>query len=353
MELQVIEKTLITEPIKDLFTQVEANVDTFEIILPKMYGKIDLSGFNFKMRGASAKDTIAEQVLVTSVIGDSIVILWTVTSDFTAVEGKLSLELVGVDSNGDEIIKFTSDDIVIKRGLAGNYAPPAGAIEQALAQMQIAIAKATAEADRAGTYVGKSAYEIWLSEGNSGTVMDFLASLKGENGADGLGLKLLGSFDTLTALQSAYPDGGSLNGGFMVGNEYYYWNIITSSWSDGGSLRGAKGDKGDTGARGDNGKAAIITDKIASSAIIAVTDNTEYQYSTLNFLSVSFPCSDFSAFICFSSGATATAVNFPTGTKFIGDDVIEGVFSPIANKRYSLGLWFDGINNTVVAGGYQ
>ena len=33
---------------------------------------------------------------------------------------------------------------------------------------------------------GESAYEIWLAEGNVGTVLDFLESLKGEKGEDGL-----------------------------------------------------------------------------------------------------------------------------------------------------------------------
>lgn len=32
---------------------------------------------------------------------------------------------------------------------------------------------------------GKSAYEIWLSAGNTGTLNDFLASLKGEQGSTG------------------------------------------------------------------------------------------------------------------------------------------------------------------------
>lgn len=32
---------------------------------------------------------------------------------------------------------------------------------------------------------GKSAYEIWLSAGNTGTLEDFLASLKGEKGSTG------------------------------------------------------------------------------------------------------------------------------------------------------------------------
>ena len=33
---------------------------------------------------------------------------------------------------------------------------------------------------------GESAYEIWISEGNSGTVQQFLESLKGDKVDDGL-----------------------------------------------------------------------------------------------------------------------------------------------------------------------
>lgn len=36
-----------------------------------------------------------------------------------------------------------------------------------------------------GRVEGKSAYEVWIDEGNSGTEQDFLDSLKGENGQDG------------------------------------------------------------------------------------------------------------------------------------------------------------------------
>ena len=47
---------------------------------------------------------------------------------------------------------------------------------------------------------GESAYEIWLAEGNVGTVLDFLESLKGEKGEDGLSAfqiwKDLGNEDT-------------------------------------------------------------------------------------------------------------------------------------------------------------
>lgn len=353
MELKVIGKRLVTEPIMHALTQGEAKVDTFEITLPKMYNVIDLSAFSFKMRGASAKDTIAEQVLVTSVVGDNIILKWTVTSDFTAVDGALSLELVGVNLDGDEIIKLTSSDIYIKGNLIGSYSPPASLIEQALSQMQLLVAQAISEADRASLYVGKSAYEVWLSEGNSGTVAEFLTSLKGTPGADGMGLKILGAYENLTALQTAFPDGSTLNGGFMVLGEYHYWDTITSSWASAGSLQGARGEKGDPGAKGDSGKALITADTTATTVILSLADNTEYQYSTLTSLTAIFPSSAYSSFISFSSGAIATLINFPAGTKFLGCDVLDGVFSPVANKRYSLGLWFDGVNNTVVVGGYE
>ena len=36
-----------------------------------------------------------------------------------------------------------------------------------------------------GRIVGKSDYELWLDEGNTGSIEDFLASLVGKDGANG------------------------------------------------------------------------------------------------------------------------------------------------------------------------
>ena len=56
---------------------------------------------------------------------------------------------------------------------------------------------------------GKSAYQLWLDQGNTGTVQDFVNSLRGENGSNGVGIA---SVET-NAL------------GELVLNEIYY-NII-------------------------------------------------------------------------------------------------------------------------------
>ena len=352
MELQVAGKKLITEPIKNTLVQGENNVDIFNIVLPKMHGDINLSDFSFKIRGTTPKNTLAEQLLPVAMEEDRICLRWAVSKDFTALEGALRLELIGVGLNGDEIIKFTSGDITVQADVTGEYAPPADLLEQTLAQMQVLASKAASEADRASRYVGKSAYDLWLEEGNTGSAEDFLRSLKGENG---LGLKILGTFNSVSELTASYPDGGALNGGFMCRSEYYYWDTLQNVWKSAGSLQGAKGDKGDRGnqgEKGDTGKMTVVTNLTESFVNLTVQDNTEYQYGTLTSLSLLFPAGSFGAVVCFSSGSLAPAVSFPAGTKFLGCDVTEGVFAPVANRRYQLGIWFDGLYTTVVAGGF-
>lgn len=155
---------------------------------------------------------------------------------------------------------------------------------------------------------GDSAYEIWLKQGNEGTVEDYLLSLKGEAGPQGeqgeigpvgpdgpdgpdgrsieyiwdgtkLGirlegeteyqyvdlrgakgdkgdpgtsLKILGNYDTLEELKLAYPDGSNLDGGFMIGVNYYYWGI--DGWTNAGPLQGPQGEQGEQGPQGEVGK---------------------------------------------------------------------------------------------------
>ena len=57
---------------------------------------------------------------------------------------------------------------------------------------------------------GKSAYELWLEEGNSGTLSDFMESIKGQNGLPGRpGRDGTVEFDLLTALQKESLKGES------------------------------------------------------------------------------------------------------------------------------------------------
>ena len=64
---------------------------------------------------------------------DKCLLLWEVSSDFTAVSGALSLMLVGTDGDGKIVIKFPGDSpIWVRDSETGEYSPPEDAIENAL-----------------------------------------------------------------------------------------------------------------------------------------------------------------------------------------------------------------------------
>jgi hypothetical protein len=90
--------------------------------------------------------------------------------------------------------------------------------------------------------VGKSAYQSWLGLGNTGDEAAFIASLKGvkgDAGAGGYGIKVLGTLDTQQDLDAI--ETGSLN----IGDAYFVvahlrvWN--GTEWTDSESLLGPKG----------------------------------------------------------------------------------------------------------------
>jgi len=178
---------------------------------------------------------------------------------------------------------------------------------------------------------GDSAYEIWLKQGNEGTVEDYLLSLKGEAGPQGeqgeigpvgpdgpdgrsieyiwdgtkLGirlegeteyqyvdlrgakgdkgdpgtsLKILGNYDTLEELKLAYPDGSNLDGGFMIGVNYYYWGI--DGWTNAGPLQGPQGEQGEQGPQGEVGKSLEFAWS-GTELGVRLEGQTEYQYVNL------------------------------------------------------------------------
>ena len=86
--------------------------------------------------------------------------------------------------------------------------------------------------DGANGAVGKSAYDVWLDEGNEGAEEDYLNSLKGANG------------DVGKSAYDVWLDEGN------TGNEQDFLN----------SLKGAKGDSGDNGTNGANGSKGATGD---------------------------------------------------------------------------------------------
>ena len=109
---------------------------------------------------------------------------------------------------------------------------------------------------------GKSAYDIWIDEGNTGSEADFLASLKGEpgeKGADGVM-----TFDDLTEEQKASLKGDPGEDGNDGKSAYEIWLDNGNSGSESDFLASLKGNPGDDGEDGSDGTNATITGATAT-----------------------------------------------------------------------------------------
>ena len=106
-----------------------------------------------------------------------------------------------------------------------------------------------------------------------------------------------------------------------------------------------------------NSSAGLITNIITiteSTAAITPDNNTEYRCGEVMSVTITLPedmPDDYAAYIVFTSGTTAAGAVYPDSIKWSGDDVIDGVFIPVASRRYNIGIWYDGVNVNAAARG--
>lgn len=62
---------------------------------------------------------------------------------------------------------------------------------------------------------------------------------------------------------------------------------------------------------------------------------------------------DFLCEVDFTSGETATAFTMADTVKWTGDDITDNAFVPVANKRYNLLFWYDGVNLNGAVKGFE
>jgi hypothetical protein len=77
-----------------------------------------------------------------------------------------------------------------------------------------------------------------------------------------------------------------------------------------------------------------------------VQHNVVYHLGEEANLNLTLPTSliaNYAAEVVFTSGAKPTVVRSDSRIKWVGDDVISGVFTPVANVRYSCSLQYDGV----------
>lgn len=127
---------------------------------------------------------------------------------------------------------------------------------------------------------GKSAYQIWLDAGNAGSEQDFLNSLKGQNGTDGVagqdGIDGKSAYQTwvdagntgdeaafLASLKGSQGEQGPVGPAGEAGKAFTY-DMFTSEQLDG--LKGPQGEQGPTGPAGKNGTSVTIKGKVNDSS---------------------------------------------------------------------------------------
>lgn len=97
-----------------------------------------------------------------------------------------------------------------------------------------------------------------------------------------------------------------------------------------------------------------VTDSSETSVTLTPIKNNIYNYTELTSIDISAPSSVDPSFISqvnFTSGATATVFTNTGSYSLVGDDVTDGTFTPVSNKRYSLILYYDGVYLRAVSSG--
>jgi Collagen triple helix repeat (20 copies) len=74
----------------------------------------------------------------------------------------------------------------------------------------------------------------------------------GNQGTVGTGITILGKYNSLSDLQTAYPTGTS-GQAYLVGTDLYVWDSVNSIWSNAGSITGVQGLTGSQGIQGAQG----------------------------------------------------------------------------------------------------
>lgn len=200
-------KTIDTGPAARLITEGEKNADVIQIEMPVRYGTLDLAALTWVLAGVTDRETRVEQELAKDTSG-GLTLQWTVTGDWAAVPGRMRLELSGISADGAAVIKFTGNPIEVRPAAEIYGLPRPELSEQYLETMRELVEQAREAADA-------------------------LANA---------GLKILGYYDSLTALAEAVtnPQIGDLYGVGPSGEMYaYVWD--GEKWAKGQTLSAAAG----------------------------------------------------------------------------------------------------------------
>lgn len=174
--------------------------------------------------------------------------------------GAVKMSLFGYDADADETVRATTIIHTLHIRPSGfseeseTPVPPTPDLYQQLLQ----------EIEKKQGADGKSAYEVAVANGFSGTESEWLLSLKGADGKDGAnGIDGKGRENGKSAYEIAVANGFS-------GTE--------SEWLK--SLKGADGKDGVDGKDGKDGVTPSLSDYLKAEDFMAFEDSTQYQFQT-------------------------------------------------------------------------
>lgn len=269
-------KDIDTLPIRHLLVQGEANMDRIEIVIPyRFYEGKDISGLIYRIRAVNEDrdQVIPDQILPKTVKSDSVSLTWIITKAYTITSGKVSFEVVGSNSAGTDVIKFTGDPIAVRsavRGYTGTFDFTDELISQLMLQFGEYVQQSKDHADRSGREADRSKNEADRAKAEADRVISQTEDIynKAHDRADKLYDETVTKTDNLyqTALgradqmvDAAVQDAtGQLNaaadyaadqGQYAKEQGDYAKGVGDSliAMKEAGLFKGEKGDKGDSG----------------------------------------------------------------------------------------------------------
>ena len=182
MVLQANQKYIDTSHIAHLLINGEKNADIINLQVDRYYHDIDLSTCEFILRAVNENQNLIDQTLEKSINNDAIILKWVINEYFTAVDGKLLLEIRAIE--GDNLIlKYVMSPIYVKSSATGEGLPSLDTIEKALDDMQELLKQAQDIAIKT-LYIENNTWWCWNVSLNK--YIDTLVQSQGEKGQDGL-----------------------------------------------------------------------------------------------------------------------------------------------------------------------
>lgn len=175
---------------------------------------------------------------------------------------------------------------------------------------------------------------------------------KGEDGADGTSVTILGHYDTYAELTAAHPTGSS-GDSYIVGSDLYVWN--GSAWENVGQIQGPQGPAGPQGPQGPAGK-----DGTNGTAGKDGKDGTS-SYVHIKYSSVANPSdsqmtetpSDYIGICTDSNVADPVTASSYTWSKWKGEDGTDGIPGTNGNDGASTYVHFAYANSSDGTSGFS